>query len=340
MLNIFIKSYNRAYYLDRCINSIFQNVSGNYTVIILDDGTPKKYLEKIQQIYPSVKVICSGNYEAKSISVEQNISNGKPIDSMKIPTDMWMEQVKKSDDYILMTEDDVWFTKKIDIDEVISSMESHKIQLVRLGWLGNFKDDYNLKIEKISNLLDRTVPKKLFTSNHFVMDVYMYNKYKAFSILKKLKLANKSTKLQYWAINSILMGLYHKDYWLYIWKDAYGKVDEKQQLRNAAVWFHKYKKNKNLIARTHQEYMKTTFKSSSTNSYHQYGFEFDVNYFNYTMNEAWLHGKFDSIQNYPQDFSTDYFERFFDEKLNKDEFRKWIEKFKLQYKNNGANVEE
>ena len=39
---------------------------------------------------------------------------------------------------------------------------------------------------------------------------------------------------KYWSINSILMGLYDKKYWLAIWKDAAGRVDEKQQLRNAA----------------------------------------------------------------------------------------------------------
>ena len=49
MINILIKSFNRAYYLDRCLNSISQFVLGEYEVIVLDDGTPKPYLKKIQE---------------------------------------------------------------------------------------------------------------------------------------------------------------------------------------------------------------------------------------------------------------------------------------------------
>ena len=42
MTNIYIKSFNRAYYLDRCLQSIEKYVSGEYSVVDLDDGTPGK----------------------------------------------------------------------------------------------------------------------------------------------------------------------------------------------------------------------------------------------------------------------------------------------------------
>lgn len=339
MLNIYIKSYNRVFYLDRCIRSILQNVDGSYSITILDDGTPSKYLQKIQKLHPGVKIVYSDNYKSKSKSVEENIQTGKPIDSMEIPTDMWVNEVKKSDKYILMTEDDVWFIKKINIQEIIIQMRDNRINLVKLAWLGNYKDDLHLKIENISDLLNRTIPKKIFTANQYVMDLFIYNKYKFFTILYKLGLVDNLYKRKYWALNSILMGVYDKDYWLFIWKDARGKVDEKQQLRNAAVWYHKHKNNENLIARTREEFMKTTFQSSATNSYHKYGFDFDVNYFNYKMNEAWYKEEFDSMQNFPHDFTMEYFERFFDEKINKTEFRKWVDKFKDQYRANGAQVD-
>jgi hypothetical protein len=35
------------------------------------------------------------------------------------------------------------------------------------------------------------------------------------------------------------MGFWQKEYWLHIWKDAKGKVDEKQQLRNASNFYKK-----------------------------------------------------------------------------------------------------
>ena len=85
--------------------------------------------------------------------------------------------------------------------------------------------------------------------------------------------------------------------------------------------------------------MKTTFQSSATNSYHSYGFDFDVNLFNHLINEAWLAGEFDALENFPKDFSTDYFETFIKEKINIQEFRKWTECFKNQYRNLGCEIE-
>lgn len=339
MIGIIIKSFNRPYYLDRCIQSIYKNVEGQFTVTVLDDGTPEKYLDKIRIKHPSVKIKLSNQYPKKSKAIQENLKDGKEIDGFQIPTQLWKDAVNESFDYVLVTEDDVWFTDKINLEQIAEEMKANQIDLVKLGWLGNYKDDEFIETKEISQNLNSLIPLKLFTSNKLIMDLFMYNKYKFFTILYKLGWVDNKTKRKYWALNSILMGFYRKEYWEYIWKDAQGKVDEKQQLRNAAVWYHKYKKKENTIARTKSEVMKTTFKSSATNSYHKYGFDFDVNYFNHLINEAWFQDKFDAMQNYPNDFSNEYFEQFFDEKINKNEFTKWVEKFKNQYKNLGAQVD-
>ena len=171
------------------------------------------------------------------------------------------------------------------------------------------------------------------------MDWFFYNKFKFFTIFYRLGIFDNYTKLKYWSLNSILMGFWRKDYWLSIWKDSQGIVDEKQQLRNAANYYKKHRQNPNFIARLETEKMKTTFQSSATNSYHKYGIDFDVNYFNHLMNEAWLNGHFDAMQNFPKDFSIEYFKEFLDEKINITNFHHWVEKFKNQYKNLGCNVE-
>ena len=84
--------------------------------------------------------------------------------------------------------------------------------------------------------------------------------------------------------------------------------------------------------------MKTTFQSSATNSYHKYGYNFDVNLFNYFINEAWFKDDFDSLENFPNDFSLDYFEEFIHDNISIEEFRKWVAHFKNQYQNLGADV--
>ncbi|MDH0659590.1 glycosyltransferase family 2 protein [Empedobacter sp. GD03865] len=342
MITIIIKSFNRPYYLDRCLRSIYTCVKGNFEIKILDDGTPKKYLEVIKSKFPNAKIITSSQYQDKIKAIEENITKGDKIDGFTIPTDLWYNEVKSSSDYVLVTEDDVWFSDPINIDEVVNEMKSFSIPLLKLGWLGNYSDDKNLIIDKLSDDLNQAQPQKLFTSNKFIMDMFMYNKYKFFTVLYKLGLVDNKTKRKYWSLNSILMGLYQKEYWLAIWADAKGKVDEKQQLRNAAAWYNDNKKA--VFARTNQEVLKTTFKSSATGSYHEFEKNiFDVNRMNFILNEAWLNNKFDAMQNYPKDFSDDYIKSFLDKENHPDaqyeEWYKWAEKFRAQYRNLGAKVD-
>lgn len=337
-MDILIKSFNRPFYLDRCIQSIFRNVDGDCRITVLDDGTQEKYLDKLKGKYPSVNIQMSVQAENKRKAIAEHLSKSTPIDGFSIPTDLWKNAVEKAGDYVLVTEDDVWFTKKINLDAIVKEMQHYQIPLVKLGWLGMRNDEAYCKNQKLTDHLDDFTPKGLFTSNKLVMDWFMFNKYKFFTVLYKLGIVDNTTKEKYWSINSILMGLYDKKYWLAIWKDAAGRVDEKQQLRNAAAWYNSNKKA--LFAKASVEVMKTTFQSSATGSYHEYDNQFDVNRFNYIINEAWFRDEFDAMENYPHDFSEAYIKTFLDKENHPDaQHRDWIawaERFKNQYKNLGA----
>ena len=339
MVTILIKSFNRPFYLDRCLASIYRFVKGNYAIRILDDGTPEKYLNKIKSKYPEVDIQRSSQYAQKVKKIRENLQSGKEIDGFQIPTQMWIDAVKRSTDFVLVTEDDVWFTKPVELEEITMQMKNHEIDLVKLGWHGNTDAFKELDTAIISRDLNRSYPKKLFTSNRWLMHIFMHNKFKFFSLLYRFGLVDHGTQQKYWQLNSILMGVWQKDYWLYVWKDMEGRVDEKTQLRNAAVWFHQRKKNLNIVAMSREECMKTTFQSSATNSYHQSDFDFDVNYFNHLINEAWFNESFDVMQNFPNDFSLSYFQQFLDEKVKVEEFQKWVAQFKDLYRNLGAIVD-
>jgi glycosyltransferase involved in cell wall biosynthesis len=341
MVTIIIKSFNRPYYLDRCLKSIQNCVKGDFDIKVLDDGTPDIYLEKINKKFSRINILKSTQYLEKIIAISKNIEEGEVIDGFIIPTDLWFNEVKKSTDYVLVIEDDVWFTQEINLNELVNQMKYYQIPLLKLGWLGNNKEDNQCHVSNLTEDIKSVIPKSLFTSNKLIMDLFMYNKYKFFTILYKLGLVDNTTKGKYWSINSILMGLYQKDYWLSIWEDAKGKVDEKQQLRNAAAWYNKNKKA--IFAKTNQEVLKTTFQSSATGSYHEYGNSFDVNRMNYILNEAWLNDEFDAMENYPKDFSNQYIKQFLDRVNHSDaqysEWFKWAEKFRAQYRNLGAEVD-
>lgn len=339
MTDILIKSFNRPYYLERAIQSIMTNVEGAYRIQVLDDGTPEVYLEKLLEKYPDIQIRRSNQYGKKLKAIEKNLKQGEDIDGFQIPTELWRQAVRDAGPYVLVTEDDVWFTSEVNLTELTQNMADKGIELLKLGWLGMVEDERYLDIQELNSEINRTIPKNLFTGDEWLMTLFMYNRLKFFTLMYRLKLVNRYIRHKYWILNSIMMGLYNKDYWLHIWKDADGKVDELQQLRNAASWYHRRKKNLNLLARTKTEKLKTTFQSSATGSYHPYGLDFDVNYFNHLMNKAWLEGRLDPMQNYPKDFSLEYFESFFDEKINKDAFRKWVGKFKDQYRYLGAETD-
>ena len=150
MVNIFIKSFNRPFYLDRCLQSIENFVEGNFWVKVLDDGTPEKYLQKIKEKHPKVEIITSKNYQNKIAAIEENLKSGKEIDGFSIPTDLWYSAAKNASEYFIMTEDDVWFTQKINVNALQETCNQNKISLLKLGWLGNNKDDAWTVISEIS----------------------------------------------------------------------------------------------------------------------------------------------------------------------------------------------
>ena len=339
MTDIFIKSFNRPFYLDRCISSINQYVSGDFRIKVLDDGTPEQYLDKIRKKHPNVEILLSDNYEKKTKAIEENLISGKAVNGFEIPTKFWYDNVKNASEYIVVTEDDVWFTNAININELSNQAKTLDINLIKLGWLGNESERNDLIIDSISDNLESAQPKPLPYFPKKLMEAFFYNQYKFFTILYKLGQVDNLTQRKYWALNSILMGFFNKEYWLKIWEGMNGKVDEKRQLINAALFYKKNKNNPNFISKLKLEAMKTTFQSSATNSYHEYGFDFDVNRFNHLINEAWFKDEFDSMENFPKDFSLDYFRIFVGEKINFSDFEKWTNQFKLQYKNLGSNVD-
>jgi hypothetical protein len=84
--------------------------------------------------------------------------------------------------------------------------------------------------------------------------------------------------------------------------------------------------------------MKTTFQSSATNSYHEYGFWFRCQPVQSSNQWSWLNNEFDAMENFSKRFLLDYFRRFVSDKINFSEFEKWANQFRKQYENMGCNT--
>ena len=119
-------------------------------------------------------------------------------------------------------------------------------------------------------------------------------------------------------------------------------LDEGLQLYNAIKFLNE---NKNAaFGRTNKEVVKTSFLSAATNEHKNYeNVSIDMLAFNKIINEAWYKEQFDVMDNFPNDFNSEKIEKILKEEnsasANVEEWKKWVEEFKLQYTSFGCIID-
>src|SRR5690554_3170637 len=132
-MDLYIKSFNRAYLLHRTLESIRQNLIGfDGRIILLDDGTPEPLLKELLKMYPNTEIRKSPDYAEKSQAI---LSNATP--KRVIPTVFWMEEVMKGTDYFILIEDDTWLSEPVDFHVLRQEVKEMKMDMVKFMWLGN-----------------------------------------------------------------------------------------------------------------------------------------------------------------------------------------------------------
>ena len=336
-MDILIKSFNRPYYLERCLRSIYQFVEGDFHIKVLDDGTPPEYLARIKERFPEVTIFTSSRYEAKVAALLAHVAGKQHFDQRAIPTSLWLEHVAAGSDIFLLLEDDIWLTGPLYLADIEQTMVAEQLAMVKISWLGNPNVITGRKVPA-GKQLEEIIPHIPLASDFLVLD-----KLGVRSALKKLgllRLVRNDFQLQLpvYTLYGVASAFFTKQYWLYLWEDQQVHVDEIQQLQKAGQW---YKQQHGRYAKSRVELTKTSFITSTTNMYK--GVKLDIFVFNYYLNEAWLHGRLDPMQNFPVDFSQAYLgailEATGDERVSLPEWEKWIQNFKAQYISFGCEVE-
>jgi len=331
-MDILIKSFNRPYYLDRCLYSIENQVkrtSGK--IIILDDGTPQIYLDKIASKYPNVIIYKSEFYESK----QQFTTKGLRPDQYIIPIDFWLEAAKKASDNFILIEDDTWFVEDIDLDEVNLEITQNNIVFAKLYWIGNPKINQNKAAMVKKNFV--LIKPKLFTIipalYYFIF--YKFDRFKIRKTLRFLKIHTEERHLAYYAIYAVAGMIFNKNYYVKLWNNHTNQIDEGLQLYNAIKIFKK-QKDKNKFAHYHKEILKTGFMSSATNqNKERFNGNVDMFVFNKVLNEAWMNNEFNAITSLPNDIDKEAIVSV----LNNDsshsiapkDWIAWVDSFKKQY---------
>lgn len=333
-MDIYVKSFNRPFLLDKCLASIkmfAQNFKGK--IIIMDDGTPEKYLQKIKEKYPDVNVLKSEFYSKKSKAIENNLDIQK-----KIPAVFWRETIAKGSDFFVLIEDDCWFSEFVDFEVLENEMKQNQLHLVKLLWMGNQKLISDI-ILKSTSLLYITKP-KIFSWNPFVIE-FLYRKktFKIDALLNRLGVPIENNFLKYYQIYAVANAAFSKEYYLKAWETTINKVDELEQILQV-VQISKKKLN---VAHAKIEPIKTSLKTTaSKQNKENLNSDFDVYLINKFLNEAWFNDQFESI-----DFRNDISDAFIEKVILQNNFlsnmftswQNWYNELKKSYENIGCIIE-
>ena len=339
-MDILIKSYNRPYYLDRCIQSIYLNcINSDFKIKVLDDGTPQIYLDKLKSKFPDIVIYKSEFYEDKV----KFTSEGIQPQNQKIPIDLWIQGAREATDYFILLEDDIWFVEKFDLMKLQQSIIADGLIFVKLFWLGNDKlkqsRSYFLKNDLV------VFEPNLFLRNPllYLFVFYKFNRFKIRKLLKALHIHTHERALSYYSIYAVAGVVFKKDYFLSLWDNHNNVIDEGLQLYNAVRYLNSNKKTI-AFARSNTEIVNTGFLSSATNQFKKYeGVQVDMFIFNKILNEAWYHEVLDVMQDYPKDLNSRQIKDILEQKsilnLKVSEWEKWVSHFKNQYRSFGCKID-
>ena len=339
-MDILIKSFNRPYYLDRCLFSIEQHVKlGNGKVTILDDGTPQVYLDKIVLKYPNVIIKKSHFYEEKQQFILDEI---RPKNYL-IPIDLWIKAAKEASENFILIEDDTWFTEAIDLDNSDVEITQNSIVLAKLYWIGNPIINQNKETVLKTNFV--LLKPKLYTTipalYYFIF--YKFDRFKIRKILRFLKINTNEKHLAYYTIYAVAGMIFNKHYFVKLWENHKNNIDEGLQIYNA-VKIYKQQGNKIKFAQYKEEILKTGFMSSATNQ-NKESFEGNVDMFvfNKIMNEAWMNNQFDVINSLPKDIDKEEIVKVLnydtEQRVLAQDWLTWVESFKKQYLKIGCVID-
>lgn len=337
-MDIVVKSFNRPYYLDRCLYSIYKQVADfNGKIIILDDGTPQRYLDKITQKYPGVIVKKSAFYNQKVSSIDQGIQPKEYV----VPIDLWANVVNEVSDYFLLIEDDTWFVDSVELEKIRNEMIQNQTVITKLYWLGNDKLKQNKEVKKTAHL--ELLTPNLFTENPTLYNFIFRKDYLKWHrrILAKLGIYTFERHMAYYTIYSVAGTVLRKDYYSQLWNNHSNKVQETLQILNA-LKFYKQNKGKITFASSKKELLRTGFQSAATNQHKEhYEGKIDMFQFNKIINDAWLNNQLDVYRDLPLDISANEIAKILDEnsEIDSNQWDSWVTSFKNQYTSIGCVID-
>ncbi|PZP50923.1 MAG: hypothetical protein DI598_04445 [Pseudopedobacter saltans] len=301
MIDVVIKSYNRAYLLDRTIYSVLFFAKNIGDIIVLDDGTPEIYLTHLKSKYPNIIV------KQSNVNLDSNTKSAPPVQ-------FWKQEIDKCSRYVLLLEDDIWLNQEVDFAELEFFLGDNKIDFFKLKWWGNDRMISGEFVQEKDKKNGRLIPKL-----NFLSEVLVTNRYYIHTIARLLKIIPQDYFLSLYTIYDVAGQVFSKDYYNYVWPDSQISIEEMIQLGLGAKYFRLHKDRN--VGRSLHEMCSTTFCSSSVGKIEKYGFNMDD--YNDIWNKNWKEGKLNSLYQFPMDFTLGYLKQFLTSSENVDKWENW-----------------
>lgn len=319
-MNIFIKSFNRPYSLERCIRSVKENIINYSDIIILDDGTEKKYIQKLLQKHPDLKILYSETADYKYEYIMNNLDKWFYDREKKYdPTKFWITNIEKyADEYFLLLEDDFWINERIDLKIFQQQIVANNIIFTKLYQVNN----------------------PVFSPNEEVdIKVFMENNPALFYYLPLIKQVD-----DVWKIYLVAAAIYKKEYYLYTYEGVPFFNDELYLLQRAIQYVNQAQVNHYRVrfAKTEIDVVKQGWSSTAIGRADEIAQGFNAYLCNKALNECWYNDRLDSMYNFPHDFPEKYIITMFQEmslEIKQIEcWREWRKKWFQTYNDIGIEL--
>ena len=311
-----------------------RHAKGDLSIKVLDDGTDPKYLDKIKQIHPRVEIFRSREADMKSKAIRAHLTKDCAYKIISLPVNFWQTQIGNGSGIFLLLEEDAWLTDSVDAGHTSAMMNNHGIVTVKLFW-GNCEKLVSGKFSTISNELETITP-RLPTENTLVVGPLITNRWKLRSLLTKLAILKEDFLLPYYTLYTVSSAFFSKQYWQYLFQDGSAKLNEGDQLFRALMY--KQRHAESGFAKTTTERVKTTYKTSSLNTFKS---SFDMLRLNFRLSELWYKDQLLVDENLPSDFSTEYIRTSLGWSADHPDYLqwlKWITDFKSGYQRLGIET--
>lgn len=313
MTAIYIKCHSRAAYLDRCIRSIKRCVNGHGPIVLLNDGVPRPYLDRLAELYPEIQV-------RHSPKVTDPPSDPAALESPKYdPAKFWVGEIAKdADDYIVLLEEDTWFVLGFDLDLVLRNLAANSTMMMRF-----YCNSTSLAVE--NEVIFWTILGPDASIRYYSPTIkHPLEVYKVFA------LAN---------------GIYYRDYWLYCYADTVHWTAEKEILKRALIYLQQRQ------AAGQAARFCDFGRDAACPSFHSTGradsggqgipHKIDHKIYNTALDEAWLAGKLDAMAGYPGDIGDQARLAAFGGRLTPqqiEDWSKWRDDYVAMYRRTGAII--